>query len=143
MIRKATLGDIAAIVGISRKLAEDRYPSMVFSKDKVEEHLKTAISGASNWASVSGGTDGVSGCLICVAYDTLWAERQTAAITMFYAEVPGDGEAMMRAFLRWVKTRRIIKQVELGVDNKVDPRIGRLLQRFGFSATDTVYRKFR
>ena len=126
-----------------RRLAEGRYPSMVFSEDRVESLLKTAISAAAHWVSVSEDENGVSGALVCMTYDTLWAERQTAAILVLHAEIPGDGLDLMREFLRWTKARRIIKQIELDIDNIVDVRAGKLLQRLGFSATGTVYRRFR
>ena len=142
MVRIATLRDVDVILGIARRFAKEQYPSLTFSENRTKTLLIEAISAAPHLVLVSEKDNRISGVLSGMTYDTLWAERQTAIILLFYAEIPGDGANMLRGFLRWTKTRRTIRQIEININADVDARLGKWLQRLGFSATDTVYRKF-
>lgn len=136
--------DIDGIIDIARYLTQ-HYPQLRVNALKTRQRVIDAVSGSHNWAMVSERKDGiVVGALVVFVCDHFWAERQNAVITLWYSEVPGDGMKMMREFMRWVNSRRAIKQIELAIDMQyVDHRVGHLLSRCGMIGAEVVYKKFR
>jgi hypothetical protein len=137
---RQTTQDIYAIEGIGA-LESLKYPNLLIDPKKVRHVLTTAISSAKHFAWVSESDAGhVEGVLIGVASDNLWAQRQNCMVTLWTSEIVGDGRRLMRKFLEWVDTRRIIRVVGIVPDNnEVDSRVWKLVERLGFRKYGGAY----
>ena len=139
MIRPAIFSDIYAIEGIAA-FESLKYPDLLIDPKKVRKVLTTAISSPSHFAWVSEGKDGVEGALIAVSSDNLWAQRQNCLITFWTSAIVGDGRRLMKEFLKWVDTRRIIRVAGIVPDNnETDPRVWKLMERLGFKRYGGAY----
>lgn len=132
MIRAARIGDIPSLVEIARLQAAALYPRLRFDADKVKKAATEVISSASHFCHVVE-TDGkVEGCIAVSVTENLWAERKHGHILFWVGIRPMSGVALLRAFLSWVETRRAVRFVGFSPDADIDPRIEKLLKRFGF-----------
>lgn len=139
MISKATLGDVAMLVGLARTQSA-RVKGLIFDDKKMGDIMRQAVSSASDFAWVSGGAPGG---LVAAAYPSLWTERKTAFVVLFSAEDPSSEDELLSAFTDWVASRRAIKQIEMHIDIGADSGLKSLLERLGFAATETIYKKIR
>lgn len=140
MIRPATLSDIYAIEGISASEAL-RYPELRIDPKKVRHLATTAISSAQHfcWVSVDE-SDAVRGVIAGVSSENMWAQRKNCIVAIWYSAIVGDGRRLMKEFLKWVDTRRIIRVAGIVPDNNdVDPRVWSLVERFGFRKHGGAY----
>lgn len=140
MIRPATLADIDSIIWCGAEWLE-QYPLRA-DEDKMRKVLTEAISGSRHfaWVSESPHSGIVHGVLLGLTGDNLWAQRLNCNVVAWIARVHGDGEAMMREFVRWVKSRRAIKVAGMIPDlNGVDPRVWKLAKRLGFEQHGGAY----
>lgn len=140
MIRPATLSDIYAIEGIAASEAL-KYPELKIDSKKVRHLITTAISSAKHfcWVSVDD-NDEVYGALAGISSENLWAQRQNCIVALWYSAIHGDGVRLMKEFLKWVDTRRIIRVAGIVPDNnEIDPRVWQLAERLGFRKHGGAY----
>ena len=140
MIRPATLADLETIIAIGE--AEARvYDRLKPDFKKIRKIGIMAISSANHFCWVSEDRPGnVTGALVAVSSDNLWAQRQNCIVTLWKSMVVGDGRRMMREFLKWVDTRRIIRVAGIVPDNnQTDPRVWNLMERLGFRRYGGAY----
>lgn len=140
MIRPATLSDIYAIEGMAAIEAQ-KYPKLLIDPKKVRKLLTMAISSAKHfcWVSVDE-KDYPTGALVGVSSENLWAQRQNCIVSFWKAEIVGDGRRLMKEFLKWVDTRRIIRVAGIVPDNdQTDPRVWKLMERLGFRKYGGAY----
>lgn len=140
MIRPATLNDISTIIAIGEVYAR-QYPELKPDHQKIRHLVTTAISSAKHFAWVSEDRPGnVTGALVAVSSDNLWAQRQNSLIILWASLVAGDGRRMLKEFLKWVDTRRIIRVAGIVPDNnQTDPRVWKLMERLGFRKYGGAY----
>lgn len=140
MIRPATLADIYAIEGIAAPELE-KYPELKPDLKKIRKLNTLAISSAKHfsWVSVNE-RDEVCGALVAVSSENLWAQRQNCIVALWKSEIVGDGRRLMKEFLKWVNTRRIIRAAGIVPDNnQTDPRVWKLMERLGFRRYGGAY----
>lgn len=133
MIRAATLSDISAIKGIVAPELE-KYPQLKADQQKISKLLTMAVSSAKHfcWVSVND-KDEVSGALVGITSENLWAQRQNCLIALWKAEIAGDGRKLLEEFKQWVRSRRAIRVAGFVPDsNQIDPRAYKLANRMGF-----------
>jgi len=130
LIRPATLSDRAAIIEIL-KPEMAKYPLRP-DKDKIWEGLTEAISAKRHFTWVATVGKKVTGVILALTNDNLWAQRMNSNVVAWVANTPGSGAALMRQFIKWVKSRRAIKVAGMAIDCEVDDRVWPLAQRLGF-----------
>lgn len=140
MIRPATLADANAIKEMAA-VETAKYPGLLPDQKKISKLVTMAISSAKHfcWVSVDE-RDRPVGALVAVSSENLWAQRQNCIIALWKSEIVGDGRRLLKEFLKWVDTRRIIRVAGIVPDNnETDPRVWKLMERFGFKQYGGAY----
>jgi hypothetical protein len=132
-IRRATKQDEKAIFAFCKYEAERRYPQMKADVEKIVGGVRMVVRDSAHFAWVSVNTAGaVTGVLLAVTGDNLWAQRKYANVVIWVSRLGGDGAALLRQFKKWVQAGRAIRVAGLLPDCDVDPRALKLAQRIGF-----------
>ena len=140
MIRKATPGDIPAIVELGiEALRQDAYDELLIAPDKVRRMAVECVSSANNFAWVCESDGRVQGAVVALVHELMFYERKQASCVMFYCKVPGEGVKLMREFLRWARNRPAIKLIVFTLERRADPRIGKLLTKLGLKTGLPVF----
>ena len=139
MIRPATLADINTIFEIA--MVEARaYDRLLPDRNKIRKVITTAISSAKHFCWVSEHEGNITGTLIGLSSENIWAQRENCVVVLWKAFRTGDGRRLMKHFLRWIDTRRIIRVVGIVPDsNHFDPRVWKLAERLGFRKCGGAY----
>lgn len=144
IIRQATVSDIPAIVDIGIKgLMNDPYPNLVIDPIKVKAIATECVSSASNFSWVSEEKGEVVAAVSVLVHDMMFYERKQATVVQFYAIQPNAGLPLIRKFLEWARSRKIIKMICFTLECRADPRIGKLLKRLGLQKELPVYMEMR
>ena len=140
MIRPATLMDVDAIYAIAVRETH-RYSRMKPSAEKIRKAIIHVISSAKHFCWVSADEqERVSGVIIGLVNENLWAQRQSCNILLWAAEIAGDGVRLLKIIKTWVTSRRAIKVIGFAPDtDDVDPRTWDLVQRMGFKRYGGAY----
>jgi hypothetical protein len=140
MIRPAILADVEAIIAIG-EVEACAYPRLKPDFKKMRKLVTMAISSAKHFCWVSEDQSGnVTGTLVGVSSENLWAQRQNCIVALWKSEIVGDGRRLMKEFLKWVDTRRIIRMAGIVPDsNQTDPRAWKLMERLGFRRYGGAY----
>lgn len=131
-IRPATLQDRQAIFKLALECSE-LYPMLKPDRSKIQELITDSISSAKHFCWVTEGNDKVSGVLIGLTGNNLWAQRQFCSITLWVSKIPGAGADLLRTFKHWVISRPAIRVAGIAPDVDLDLRIWKLMQRCGFN----------
>ena len=139
MIRPATLMDFNTIVEMA--MVETRgYDKLLPDTDKIHRGVTQAISSAKHFCWVSEHDGAITGALIGLSSANLWAQRQNCIVALWTSFKAGDGRKLMKEFLKWIDTRRIIRVAGIVPDsNHVDPRVWKLVERLGFRKYGGAY----
>lgn len=134
MIRRATIHDLGAIVDLAIEAIDPKsVPTLRIDRERIEAMCKEVITAPKNFAMVSIRDGKIVGAVGVLVHDSLFFERMTASVLMFYCKAaPGDGARMIRDFIRWAKGRPAIKQIIFSLEWDADPRIAKFLDRMGF-----------
>lgn len=120
-------------------LSIDPYPELVISRERVTAAVTECISSASHFAWVSEIDGEIVGGLGALVTPMIFHERSQASVLLWYCRVPGDGAALMRQFIRWCRSRPVIKQVQYTGERGADWRVGALAKRCGLRETLPLY----
>ena len=140
IIRPATLFDVDAIFGIA--VHETRqYEGLLPDADKIRKGIIQSISSANHFAWVTADSqDRPCGALIALTSENLWAQRKNCLIVMWVSDLPGEGRRLLKAFKKWVRTRRAIRVAGFVPDSDhIDRRAFLLAERMGFSRCGGAY----
>lgn len=141
-IRKAKPDDIQAIIDLGLEALEvNAYDNLVISKVKMFSLATDCISSSNNFAYVAVKNDIIVGAVCALVHSMLFYERSQASVIQFYCKTPGLGIKLLREFMKWTKSRPIIKMVCFTLEAKADPRLGKLLIRLGLHEELPVYLK--
>lgn len=124
--RKATLADVPQLEAFAVEYARKMYPKQIPDKEKIHRMAIECVSSASNyaWVASDGGT---LKAVICVlVHEAMWAERQLANVLLWVSKVPRAGAKLLKGFLAWVSTRRIVRFTGVA---PTDERVALMLQR--------------
>ena len=140
LIRPATLADLNTIIAIGEFEAR-QYPLLKPDLEKIRHLATMAISSAKHFCWVSEDRPGnVTGTIVGVSSENMWAQRQNCIVALWKSEVVGDGIRLMKEFLKWIDTRRIIRIAGIVPDNnEVDLRVWKLVERLGFRKHGGAY----
>lgn len=121
----------------------DPYPNLVIDKEKVRAMAIECVSSSSNFSWVTEIDGKVVAAVSAFVSDMMFYERKQANVVQFYSTVPNAGLPLIREFLRWARSRRIIKMICFTLECKADPRIGTLLSKLGLKSELPVYLEMR
>ena len=139
MIRPAVLADIDAIFVIALCEAE-RYQDLRPDPVKIHKGIIQSISSAKHIALVAEHDGKVTGTLIGLTSDNLWAQRSNCLVVLWYSKIVGDGIKLLRAFKKWVQSRRLIRVAGFVHDSDhMGRRAFLLAERMGFSRCGGAY----
>ena len=142
MIRKATQDDIPSVVELGMEaLTKTTYPGLEISRMKVYAMAVECISSERNFGYVSEKDGKIVAAVGALVHPMLFHERQQASVVQFYSTSPGEGIKLMRELMSWCKSRTGIKMVCFTLEDKADPRIGKVLSRLGLQTELPVYLK--
>lgn len=140
LIRAATLKDKAWLIACAMEQAKELYPRLRANKDKIEALVIDCISSAAHYAQVIEEDGELQGCLLVMVNHNMWAERRAANIHLWVSRVPTLGAKLLREFRDWFGTRRGIRVAGMVPDfDWPDERIGRLIERIGFTKCGGSY----
>ena len=81
----------------------------------------------------------MGGVLLALTSSNIWAQRQCCAIMLWVSKIPEGGAELLRFFRTWVSTRRAIRVAGMAPDLDLDPRVGKLVERIGFTKRGGSY----
>ena len=140
MIRKATAADIPRLVELSIDILKiDQYEQLVIDPERVRDEVEDCVTDPTGFAWVSENKDGIQGGLGAIVLPMPHYERKQCQIVMLYCKIPGDGARLLREFMKWMKTKPMIRQVLYLAERGADPRIGKLIYRLGFKEALSMY----
>ena len=138
MLRPATLSDLADIVGFAEQHAE-KYPYLQPNGDKIKKLITMAISSASSFAYVDD-TDGkVTGALVGLTNENMWANKHNCQIVVWRSDRNGAGRELLRKFKTWIEPRRAIRIAGVVFDFDTRKGVKHLLEQNGFSKHGGAY----
>ncbi len=139
MIRPATLADADAIFDIALHEAE-RYHGLKPDLVKIRKGILLSISSAKHIALVAEHDGEVTGTLIGLTSENLWAQRSNCLVVLWYSRIVGDGIKLLRAFRKWVRKRRAIRVAGFVHDSDhMGRRAFWLAERMGFERCGGAY----
>lgn len=139
-IRKAVLGDIDQILELAMEALNDNaYPGLVIDRVKLYNLATQCISAATNFAWVAEKDTKIVAAVLAIVQPMMCYEKSQASVVQFYSKVSGAGVKLIRKFIKWVKSRPVIRIICFTLEVQADPRIGKLLNRLGFSNELPVY----
>ena len=132
IFRKATLGDVDAIVEIAvQSVSNDPLPL------KIDREAMAAMAreclGPAHFVWVTEQDGKVIACVGAHVSPGFWFQRLQASVLLYYSLVPGAGLPLLREFAKWVTSRSGIKMAIMELEPNVDPRLVRFLKRQGFA----------
>jgi N-acetylglutamate synthase-like GNAT family acetyltransferase len=144
MIRRSTMADIPMIVELGiEALERNPIPGMLISREKVTAMATECVSQNSNFSWVSEKDGKITGAVSAHVSDMTFYERKQANVVQFYCRQPGEGIALLRAFLKWASERRVIKMIVFAIEVEQDPRIEKVLTRWGFRMAEKIWMRTR
>lgn len=78
------------------------------------------------------------GGIAAVVTESPWFERCDATVVMCHAIVPGVGRRLLAALKAWIEDDMRIRRVFFPLEFDADPRMLRLLARYGFGGSQVV-----
>lgn len=139
MIRPAVLADVNAIFDIALYEA-GRYSGLKPDLIKIRGGIIQSISSAKHIALVAEHDGEVTGTLIGLTSENLWAQRSNCLIVLWYSRIAGDGINMLRAFKKWVQSRRLIRVAGFVSDSEhIGVRTWLLVEHMGFYRCGGAY----
>ena len=147
-IRHATIHDLKAVAALGiEALEKNPLPNMVISRDRVLDHATVCITDAGSYCAVVEDDDGqVVGALSALTHEMMFYERRQSSVLQCYCKLKPWGLWLIKDFLRWTRSRRVIKLITFTLDS-ADPeeqeRFAHLLERVGFAPDLPVYVRYR
>lgn len=131
-IRPMKFSDKALVNTEAMHLATKFYPELAPDREKTNRVLATVLTDTSHYARVIDVDGDTHGALIALTSPNFWAQRQHCGVVLWYSYVPGGGVALLRDFKDWVIPQRKIRAAGFTFDINVDPRVLKLVERYGF-----------
>lgn len=113
------------------------YP-MRLSPDKIDATFKHFMTSTSDFHLAAFDDQRIVGGIAAVALESPWFERCEATVVMCRAVVPGVGRKLIAALKAWIDGDMRIRRAFFPLEFDADPRMQRLLARYGFSSTQVV-----
>jgi hypothetical protein len=131
VIRKALLGDIPAIISLAvESVSRDPLPVRI-DEEAMRAMCVSLIGHPSHfvWVAELGG---VVSCVGAQVSKGFWFRGTQASVLLFVSRHAGACVPLLRRYADWVKSRPAIKVAVFELEPTADPRLARVLYRFGF-----------
>ena len=143
-LQQARAPHIPGIVKLAHEaLKADPIKGQLIDWEKIQRTAQECVLDSINYAGVSVMDGEVVAAVCALIIDQPVFERKMASVAQFYTKVPGEGEKVIREFLRWARGLRKIKSIVFTLENGADPRIRLLLQRMGLRSEMTTMVEWR
>lgn len=136
-IRPAHINDTVGILKIWR-VSQRLYDNLVPDYEKQRKVVAEAVSNSFHCCVVAGEKDNLTGVLMALSANNLWAQRKNCAIMLWEAEDKETGLFLVDYFKGWLQPKRGIKIAHFTADRDDDFR-GVLLEERGFKKSGGYY----
>lgn len=133
VVRKATTRDVPRIVELAVESVSNNPLPLVIDREAIRDSITEIIASPQHYGVVAEVDGKVVGAVGAHTSPGFWFKRMQCNVLMFYTRTPGAGAAMIRDFTAWVKGRPIIKMAVFCLEPNMDPRIGKMLRRLGYT----------
>lgn len=113
------------------------YP-MRLSPEKVKAHIEHFMRSTSDFHLAAFDGSRIVGGIAAAVYESPFWERCDATVVMCRAVVPGVGRRLIAALRAWIDDDMRVRRCMFPVEFDADPRMPRLLARYGFSGAQAV-----
>ena len=145
-VRAAKMDDIEAMVALG-KIGHARSALSKYEYDEGKSKLLAArlICTRRACVLVAEANGKIVGFLLGLAEDHFYAKMSYASDVVTYADTPGSGIRLLRAFEKWAFEERKVDQLMMGVTFGGDEadRTASLYRRLGFTAVGGIFTKNR
>ena len=142
--RRITVDDVEQVAAFAAiGLRPHLYPLLHVSMDKVRavvKHFATSDSDFNLGAFVDGQI--VAG-IAAVVQPMLYHERSECQVVMCRSESPGAGRHIIKALRDWTDADMRIRRTSFAQEFDVDPRMLKLLARYGFAHQQSVLHYYK
>lgn len=132
--RAPTVEDGPMLRAKAQIYAATMYPELIPDIEKIHWLVRAATNESeTHYAQVVGPLGSPQAALLARVENNVWAMRKSAAILLWYSEVPGAGAMLLRRFRDWVKAQKQVVIAGFAADwVQVDERPLLLAERIGF-----------
>jgi hypothetical protein len=136
--RRIQPADLAAAAEFAiRGLRPDLYP-MRLAPEKVDSTIRHFMHSTTDFHLGAFDGERVVGGIAAVVTESPWFERADATVVMCQAIVPGVGRRLLAALRAWMDGDMRIRRAFFPLEFDADPRMLRLLARYGFGSSQVV-----
>lgn len=137
--RRIQQSDVAQVAAFAIEgMRPELFPGLRLSHAKVHATIEHFMRSTSDFHLGAFDGERFVGGLAAVAHESPWFERCDATVVMFRAIVPGVGRRLLAALKEWIDNDIRIRRAFVPLEFDADPRMQRLLARYGFNRTQTV-----
>lgn len=137
--RRLTTQDIPAVAAFAIEgMRVDLYPGLELSRLKVEFVTKHFAESFQDFHLAAFDAGRLVGAIAAAVQEPLFFNRAEAHVVMCRAVVPGVGRRLIAALRRWADQDQRVRRVIFPQEFHADPRVLRLLGRYGFTQRTTV-----
>lgn len=138
IIRSMNWADKHTVFDKAKDLAAAMYPQLRIDVKRVSDQLENPSR--FDYAKVVQYEGAVRGALIARVGPNLWAQRDHAAILLWYCNLPGGGAKLLRNFREWVSSTRRIRVAGFAHDTvHMNTTMLKLAERVGFKRNGGAY----
>jgi hypothetical protein len=130
--RMVTSGEVPQLADFAIEgMQADRFPLHV-ARDRAVAVIELVRRGAPHFGLAAVQDGRIVGAIAALASEMLFFERWEAHVVMCRAVVPGTGRRLIAAMRKWADDDMKIRRVHFPIEEGADPRMARLLARYGF-----------
>ena len=145
MIRNAQVGDLPGIMRAGKRLqAMTPYKDLTPDVATVGGSLGHCINNAYGFAMVAVTKGEITGFMLGAAMPLWFCRKRSASDIVTYAENPGDGYKMIRAFVSWAWSIPGVVEITLAQSSGIDiERSAVLYERIGLARVGSLFTAVR
>ena len=145
MIRKATLADLPGMRACAERChAKSVYADVPPDIAAFAHTIGQCISNAFGFAMVATHDGEITGIMLGGALPLWFSRKRYATDIITYAETPGDGFRMIKAFMKWAWSMPSVIEITLAQSSGMDvERTGRLYERLGLQRVGALFTAVR
>jgi hypothetical protein len=145
VIRNATLADLAGIKACAQRLhAKSVYADVPSDVETFARTVCQCVQNAFGFAMVSVHDDQITGFMLGAAVPLWFSRKRSATDIVTYAEHPGDGYKMIKAFIDWAWSTPAVVEVTMAQSSGLDvERTGIIYERAGLIRVGSLYTAVR
>jgi hypothetical protein len=136
--RRIQPGDVLQVEAFAIEGMRPALYPMRLSTDKVRATIEHFMRSTSDFHLAAFDGERIVGGIAAAVYESPWFERCDATVVMCRAVVPGVGRRLLAALKAWIADDLRVRRAFFPMEFDAEPRMQRLLARYGFNSTQTV-----